>query len=211
MSGFFITMEGVDGSGKSEQSKMLFEYLKSKGHDVILTREPGGTAISEKIRDIILDKSNSLMSKMTEALLYAAARSQTVSELIVPALLDGKIVISDRFLDSSLVYQGIARGLGVDNIEIVNSFATKTVKADITFLLDLRPNDAHKRKLADMAKLDRLELEPEDFHEKVYYGYRQIAEKYSDRIRIIDAARPKDIIHEQIIGILKNVMKGELL
>lgn len=206
MSGIFITMEGPDGSGKSTQIELLKDYLSEKGYDIIVTREPGGTQISEKIRQIILDKENEKMSDMTELMLYVAARAQLVDEVIKPALDKNQVVISDRFVDSSAVYQGIARGLGTKLVYEMNQYAIPRMP-DITFLLDLDAKEGIKRK-KHQAALDRLELEKLSFHEKVVEGYRSLA-KEQDRIVLIDATLPKETIFERIISVLqeRKIMK----
>ena len=200
MSGIFITMEGPDGSGKSTQIELLKDYLSEKGYDIIVTREPGGTQISEKIRQIILDKENEKMSDMTELMLYVAARAQLVDEVIKPALDKNQVVISDRFVDSSAVYQGIARGLGTKLVYEMNQYAISRMP-DITFLLDLDAKEGIKRK-KHQAALDRLELEKLSFHEKVVEGYRSLAQE-QDRIVLIDATLPKETIFERIISVLQ--------
>lgn len=205
MSGFFITMEGGDGSGKSLQAKMLYDYLTGKGRHVILAREPGGTCISEKIREIIIDKENTGMSAITETFLYAAARAQIVAELIRPALLEGKIVICDRFLDSSIVYQGAARGIGSETVDIINSYATGGLKPDITVLFDIDPITALKRK-RKLSSPDRLESENIDFHNKVYKGYKALAEKHPERIFVVDASLPPDDISYTINNKIENCL-----
>ena len=206
MSGIFITMEGPDGSGKSTQIELLNDYLSEKGYDIIVTREPGGTQISEKIRQIILDKENEKMSDMTELMLYVAARAQLVDEVIKPALDKNQVVISDRFVDSSAVYQGIARGLGTKLVYEMNQYAISRMP-DITFLLDLDAKEGIKRK-KHQAALDRLELEKLSFHEKVVEGYRSLAQE-QDRIVLIDATLPKETIFERIISVLqeRKIMK----
>ncbi|MBQ2275138.1 MAG: dTMP kinase [Lachnospiraceae bacterium] len=206
MSGIFITMEGPDGSGKSTQIELLKDYLSEKGYDIIVTREPGGTQISEKIRQIILDKENEKMSDMTELMLYVAARAQLVDEVIKPALDKNQVVISDRFVDSSAVYQGIARGLGTKLVYEMNQYAISRMP-DITFLLDLDAKEGIKRK-KHQAALDRLELEKLSFHEKVVEGYRSLAQE-QDRIVLIDATLPKETIFERIISVLqeRKIMK----
>lgn len=201
MEGFFITMEGPDGSGKSTQIKKLQQFLEEKGHKVVLTREPGGTRISEGIRDIILDKNNTEMDYVTEALLYAAARAQLVSEVIKPALKKGHIVICDRFLDSSIVYQGIGRNLGVDLIEDINKPAIGECMPNITLLLKLSPKEGIRRKAQQGAK-DRLELERLSFHEKVYKGYLMLEERYPNRVKSLDAGDSVDELHQKIVGIV---------
>ncbi len=203
MSGLFITMEGTDGAGKSTQLKLLNEYLKNKGFDVVFVREPGGTNISEKIRDIILDIENKEMHYMTEALLYASSRAQLVNEVINPKLKKGAIVICDRFVDSSIVYQGIARNLGVDVIKKINNIATGGLIPDITFFLDLSPKDAIKRK-KEQKQLDRLESEKSHFYQKVYDGYKMLIKQNSERIKVIDANKSIEEMHKEII---KNLEK----
>lgn len=184
MKGKFISFEGPDGSGKSTQLKLIKEYLENKGFDVLVTREPGGTQISEKIRNIILDPENKEMSMVAEALLYAASRAQLVHEVIIPALNSGKIVIADRFVDSSLVYQGYARGLGEEMIASINGYAIQGTEPEITFLITLPPEIGLSRKNRD-GRLDRLEQENILFHKKVLEGYNNIKNRY-DRIVPID-------------------------
>lgn len=203
--GIFITMEGPDGSGKSTQIALLREYLESKGYDVIITREPGGTTISEAIREIILNKDYKEMAPVTEMLLYASARAQLVSEVIGPAIRTGKAVISDRFIDSSLVYQGMARGLGVETVYNVNSVAIGDYMPDVTFLLDLPAEIGIGRK-KDQKELDRMELESLDFHRDVAEGYRSLAGKYPDRIETVDATLPID----EICGIIRGKVEEVL-
>ena len=197
MSGLFITMEGTDGSGKTTQSELLKNYLEAKGFSVLLTREPGGNLISEKIRDIIIDTENKKMNSRTEALLYAAARAQLVSEIIIPTLKKGDIVICDRFVDSSIVYQGEARRLGTEVISDINLFATDGLEPDITFFLKIDPEQSIERKKIQ-EKLDRIESEKIYFHKKVFYGYISLAEKFSERIKIIDASADINTIHQNI-------------
>ena len=184
--GLFISFEGADGCGKTTQAKLFAEYLRQKGYDVVLTREPGGTPISEKIRNIILDPQCKEEDPKTEMLLFAAARAQHVAELIRPSVNAGKIVICDRFVDSSIAYQGYARGLG-EQVEIVNSYAVDGCFPDITFFFDISPELARARN-AQTDKADRLELEKNEFHRKVYEGFVQLAGKYKDRYVVIDAS-----------------------
>lgn len=206
MQGLFISMEGPDGSGKTTQIDLLKKYLESIGYEIIVTREPGGTAISEAVRGIILNREYTEMSYMTEALLYASARAQLVSEVIKPALDAGKAVISDRFVDSSAVYQGMARGLGVDNVYRINEFATQGIKPDLTIHLDLPAKVGIGRK-REQAELDRMELETIDFHERVAEGYRRLAKHAPERIRTIDATQSIEMIHHQIVGYVKAILK----
>ena len=199
MKGIFITMEGPDGAGKTTQMEMLSASLKERGYEVLLTREPGGTEISEAIRGILLDPANKEMKPETELLLYAAARAQLVQQVIGPAVEAGKAVISDRFVDSSVVYQGIARGLGIETVYAVNRPAIGKYMPDATFLLDLSAKEGIARK-KDQAELDRMEQESLDFHEKVAAGYRTLAERDPERILTIDATLPKEVICDMIKG-----------
>ncbi len=198
MEGIFITMEGPDGSGKSTQIELLKQYLEHKGYDIVIAREPGGTAISEVIREIILDPAHKEMSHMTELLLYAASRAQLVNQVIEPALLEGKAVICDRFVESSAVYQGIGRGLGVDTVYEVNNYALGDVKPKLTIFMDLDAEDGIKRK-REQAKLDRMELEDMTFHRRVVEGYRKLATLYPERIVPIDATLSIEEIHSRIV------------
>ncbi len=197
MKGIFITMEGPDGAGKTTQIRKLSEALQEQGYEVIITREPGGTAISEAIRGILLDPEHKEMKSSTELLLYAAARAQLVAEVIGPAVDAGKAVISDRFVDSSVVYQGIARGLGVETVYEVNRPAIGKYMPDVTILLDLPAEIGIARK-KDQAELDRMEQESLDFHRKVAEGYRQLAARDPKRIQAIDATLPIDVICDMI-------------
>ncbi len=203
--GIFITMEGPDGSGKSTQIALLKEYLEKEGYDVIITREPGGTKISENIREVILNPDYKEMSSVTEMLLYASARAQLIAEVIGPAIDSGKAVISDRFVDSSLVYQGMARGLGVEKVYEINKVAIGDYMPDVTFMLDLPAEVGISRK-KDQKELDRMEQESLDFHRSVAEGYRSMAERFPERIKTIDATLPI----EEICGIIKGRVK-ELL
>ena len=204
MSGLFITFEGTDGSGKSTQIKLLEEYFNREGFSVISIRDPGGTPISEKIRNILLDKRNKGMSYMTETLLYSASRSQLVEQKIIPALKRGSVVICDRFMDSNLVYQGIARKVGVQNVETINNIAIGKIIPDITFFLSLSPKESIKRK-RNKIELDRLEQEKIYFHREVYNGYIKVADKYPKRIKIINAALKVEEIHREIINEISNI------
>ena len=183
--GLFISFEGTDGSGKTTQYRLFAEYLVSLGYEVVTTREPGGTPISEKIRGIILDPENTEMDDMTEALLFAAGRAQHVAQLIRPSVEAGKIVLCDRFMDSSIAYQGYARGLG-DCVRIINEYAVAGMQPDLTFLLDLPPQAGRARNVK-AGKADRLEKQTMEFHSKVYEGYKKLAEIYPDRFIVIDA------------------------
>lgn len=202
--GLFISIEGPDGSGKSTQIKLLEDFLNENGMEAILTREPGGTVISEKIRQIILDKEHIEMDPMTEALLYAASRAQHVTEVIKPALQAGKTVICDRFVDSSIAYQGYGRHLG-DAVRIINEYAVAGCMPDITFLLKVEPSVGKKRIKEE--EQDRLEIEQLDFHNAVFEGYLELEKKYKDRIIGIDATKNIEEISNEIILNMRNILK----
>jgi dTMP kinase len=178
---------------------LLEKFFEEKGFKVILTREPGGTVISEEIRQIILNKEYTNKTHMTDALLYAAARAQHDQEFIRPNIKAGNIVICDRYVDSSIVYQGYARGLGVEKIEAINDYAINGLTPNLTILLDLSSEEGITRKKSQK-ELDRLEMEKNDFHKKVSEGYRMLAKKYSNRIISIDAMKTVDEIHKEIIN-----------
>ena len=201
--GIFITMEGPDGSGKSTQIQYMKEYFEVNNIPCLFTREPGGTVIGEKLREIILDKGNDEMCDMTEALLYAASRAQHVEELIKPALNEGRVVVCDRFIDSSIAYQGYGRALG-DAVRVINENAVCGCMPDVTFLMELDPSIGKSRICQDVQ--DRLELEKLEFHNRVYEGYKEIAKLYSNRFVEINAAREKEEIREDIIGHLDKVL-----
>ncbi len=193
--GFFITLEGVEGAGKTTQIKRLAEVL---GGSVIVTREPGGTPISERIREIFLTDSD--MSASTELLLIAAARAQHVKELIQPALNAGKTVICDRFSDATIAYQGYRKGIDIPLIEKINHIATQGLKPDITFLLDLPPENGLQRKRNSDEPLTRLEHETLASHEKVREGYLAIAKADPRRVILIDAELDEDTIHNLLVA-----------
>ena len=201
--GRLIALEGPDGSGKTTQIILLEKYLKEAGYEVVRTREPGGTEISEKIREIILDNDNCNMSYMCEALLYAASRAQLVSEVIKPALELGKIVICDRFVYSSMVYQGIGRSLGMDRIKKINEAALDGLEADLIFMITIPYEEGLKRKKMQRT-LDRLENSGNEFHKKVFEGYLDICRKY-DKIEVIDGNRDVHEIHKDIINIIRKI------
>ena len=206
MKGLFITLEGSDGCGKSTITKLLTNYLKGEGYNIVTTREPGGTKISEMIRDIILDSKNTKMSSITEALLYAASRAQHVEEIIIPALKEGKIIICERFIDSSLVYQGIGRNLGINKIKEINDFATQNIEPDLTLFFDISPKQAINRRKNRREK-DRLERESVKFHKDVYEGYLKIIDMYPERIKTIDAAGNLDFTFNQVKRLVNDKLK----
>jgi len=203
--GKFITFEGCEGAGKTRQIKLVKEYFEKNGIDYILTREPGGADISEKIRAVILDANNIGMTKVTEALLFSAARAQHIESVIKPALNEGKIVLCDRFIDSSYAYQAYANGLGFDYIKEINERAIDGVMPDATIFLNISPTDAFKRK-GGADKDDRIEQNGLEFHEKVYSGYLALLEKFPDRFLSIDCSGSVLETHEKIIKAL--VKKG---
>lgn len=199
--GAFITLEGCEGCGKSTQSALLCDYLKKSGHEVVLTREPGGTLIAEKIREIILDGENRAMRDKTEALLYAAARIQHVEEKILPLKEQGKIVVCDRFIDSSFAYQAFARGLGYEFVERINSEVIKTCMPDLTLFFDLSPEKGFARK-GGADKDDRVEQSGMEFHKRVYGGYIELARMFPSRIVSVDASGTE----EEVFGEVKKAL-----
>lgn len=210
--GYFITVEGSDGVGKSTQIHNIENYFLKLGYEVQLTREPGGTRIGDKLRDILLDVSNDEMNEMTEMLIYAASRAQHIKELIEPSLKKGKIVISDRYIDSSIAYQGYGRKLGEDAVKIVNEYASFGLIPDLTFWLDLDPELGRKRILSRSiiqdkdVTFDRIELEKNDFHNRVREGYKEIARKNPERVHRIDASLKADDVWEEIELILRKII-----
>ena len=197
----FITFEGPDGSGKSTIIQKVYDYLIENNYDVIKTREPGGSPIAEKIRNLILDTENTKMGYRTEALLYAASRAQHVEETIIPALNENKIVLCDRFLISSLAYQGVGRDLGIENVRKINKFAINGVYPDFVLFFDVDPITTLKRK-SSLDTADRLEKEGNNFHERVYNGYKEILNSEKN-IEIIDATQSVEDVFSQCIKVLK--------
>jgi len=195
MKGKFITFEGSEGCGKSTQSKMLYLYLKKKNYPVVYLREPGGVKISEKIRDILLDAKNESMSPECEMLLYMAARAQVVSAIVKPALSAGKIVICDRFMDSTLAYQGYGLGMEISLIKSVGSFVTGGIKPDLTILMDLPVKKGLKHR---EASLDRIEQRSLAYHSKVRRGYLKLARLEPDRIKIVKVNKDKNKTQQAI-------------
>ncbi len=201
MKGTFITFEGCEGAGKSTQIRLLSQYLAERGKECVVTREPGGSAISEAIRTVILDGKNTAMTDECEALLYAAARAQHLSDTVLPALEAGKTVLCDRYLFSSFAYQGYGRGLDMDFLRAVNSFALQGHMPDITLFLDIPPRSAFERKHgADQN--DRIEQAGEAFHARVYQGYLRLAEEYPGQIVRVDCSGTKFETNEKIRALL---------
>ncbi|NQV14890.1 dTMP kinase [bacterium] len=193
----FISFEGIDGSGKSTQCKMLYHELLDRGYSVYLFREPGGTSISEKIRDILLDKENEGMSPITEMLLYFASRNQLITEKLTPALEKGQIVLLDRFVDSTIAYQGFGRDLSLDSIRKVADVAIGEVRPDLTVLVDTPLETAEDR--LDKKVLDRLEAENAGFKERTRNGYLQLAKEEPDRFLVLDGRRSIEELKEAVI------------
>ena len=204
----FITLEGIEGSGKTTQIKNIVEFLENKGYDCVVTREPGGTKIGEKIRSILLDPENRDMEPACELLLYFSDRVQHIKELINPALSEGKTIICDRFFDATLVYQGYARGLSIDLIIKLHEMIAYGLKPDITILLDLLPEIGLSRAWEQIdngsrsGDETRFEKETLLFHEKIRAGYLELARLEPKRFRIIDASKNKDQVKQQIINAL---------
>ncbi len=196
MKGLFIVMEGPDGSGKTTQINLLKEYLEEEGYECLITREPGGTVIGEEVRQLILNPEYREMSSVTEMLLYAASRAQLMHEVIGPALEAGKIVISDRFVDSSIVYQGIARNLGISTVSAVNAPGIGIYRPDGIFFIDLSEAEGLRRK-KEQKKLDRMEQEGIDFHHMVSEGYRKVLSGRPEVIKI-DGGRSIETIQKKI-------------
>ncbi len=202
--GLFIAFEGVEGAGKGTQIRLAKEYLESQGRDVLVTREPGGTSVGEKLRELLLDHETGVVDARTEALLFAASRAQHVTSVIRPALAEGKIVICDRYIDSSLAYQGWARGLGEQDVLTLNVWATQGLFPDLTILLHLEPEAGLLRSLEEP---DRIEMEGGAFHAKVADGYLKIAEEHPERFVVIDADDTPDKVHEQVVQALQRALR----
>lgn len=203
--GYFVVFEGGEGAGKSTQMTDFVEWLRVQGKDVVTTREPGGTSIGERIRAIVLDDEAAEMDEHTEALLYAADRAQHANEVVLPALKQGKVVVSDRYLDSSLAYQGLARGLGLEEIYRISEWATGGLLPDLVFFLSLDPRAGLQR---TEGKKDRIENAGEDFHDKVKAAYLQLAKRFPARFVVVDAARPKSEVHAEIVSVYERRAAG---
>lgn len=206
--GYFISSEGPEGAGKTTVMNLLGERLKEEGYDILMTREPGGIMVSEKIRDIILDNEHTMMDSRTEALLYAASRRQHLVEKVQPAIDAGKIVICDRFIDSSLAYQGYARGIGIDEILAINQFAIGKMLPDKTILFDIEPSLGLSRINAHNGReKNRLDAESLTFHQKVREGYLLLVKKYPERIKVVDASYPIEEVFEKVYKVIKRELE----
>ncbi|MFS0821063.1 dTMP kinase [Bacillus sp. 1P02SD] len=210
MTGYFITLEGPEGAGKTTVLGILQEELSKKGYDVVSTREPGGIDIAEQIRSVILDKNNTKMDARTEALLYAASRRQHLVEKVIPALEEGKMVLCDRFVDSSLAYQGYARELGIDEVLSINEFAINGLMPSLTLFFDIQPEKGLTRiKKNDDREVNRLDLEKLSFHQKVYEGYVKVADRFKDRFYTINAENSLDVVTKEALELIEShVHKG---
>ena len=204
--GKFITFEGNDGCGKTTISNRIYKQLLAEGYPVIMTREPGGIDIAEQIRGVILNPKNITMDGRCEALLYAAARRQHLVEKVIPALKQGKIVLCDRFIDSSLAYQGVARGLGIDEVHNINEFAIDDAMPDATILLRVDAEIGLAR-IASRQQKDRLDEESEKFHHLVAKGYDEVVKRYPKRIHIIDATQSEEAVYEATYKLIKELVK----
>jgi dTMP kinase len=206
--GMFISLEGPEGAGKTTIISMLMTELELRGYQVLQTREPGGIEIAEKIRNVILDKSHTAMDPRTEALLYAAARRQHLVEKVDPALESGKIVLCDRFIDSSLAYQGHARGLGIDDVYSINQFAIGDRMPDLTIYFDIDPVIGLNRiNQHDNREVNRLDLEDIQFHYKVREGYELLLKRFPDRMKKIDAADPLEVVFSKAKDLILSSLK----
>ncbi|GAB4537213.1 MAG: dTMP kinase [Thermodesulfovibrionia bacterium] len=197
----FISFEGIEGTGKTTQVRLLADYLKAKGYDVITTEEPGGTPIGRKIRELLLHPQNS-MDPLTELLLYYSSRAQHIREVIYPSLVLNRIVITDRFTDSTIAYQGYGRGIDLKTIKRLNEIVTPNIKPFLTFLLDIEVEEGLRRN-REMGKDDRFEIETIEFHKLVRKGYLKLAGEEPNRIRLIDASRGIDEVHKEIVRIFE--------
>lgn len=203
--GLFITFEGPDGCGKTTVCRKVYEMLLENGIEAIHTREPGGIDIAEQIRDVILDPKNTAMDAKTEALLYAASRRQHLVQKVLPALAEGKVVVCERFIDSSLAYQGYGRQIGFDEVLSINEFAIGDTFPDITIYLDVNEEVGLSR-IKNRSFKDRLDIESIEFHHRVNEGYAKVVEHFKDRIRVVDASKPLD----EVIKTSYDIVKGML-
>jgi len=199
--GIFITFEGCDGSGKSTQIKWVSEALKKRGVDVLTTREPGGTPFGELVRSLLLDPNGPERTPLAEMLMYSAARAEIVARVIAPALLEGKVVLSERFFDSTTVYQGYAGGIPIPDIETINRISTVGLTPDLTFVLDLKDPQVFHARLGPKKK-DKIESRDEEYHRRVREGYRDLARRYPERIRVVDASLTEDEVFGAVMSVI---------
>lgn len=208
MKGKFITFEGTDGSGKTSVIKEVERYLKVAGYDVVITREPGGVSISEQVRNVIHDVQNTEMDPVCEALLYAASRRQHLVQKVLPLLAEGKVVLCDRYVDSSLAYQGYARGVGIDKVKAINEFATDGVYPDLTLFINVRPEVGLARILAHQQthEYNRLDREPSEFHKRTHDGYLELCKLYPERIKSVDGERTVKEVSFDCFKLIKEIL-----
>ena len=206
--GIFISFEGNDGSGKSTAVRGVYDELVKRGYDVVVTREPGGSKIAEKIRSLILDNDNVGMDERTEALLYAASRREHVVKVIKPALEQKKIVLCDRYVDSSLAYQGYARGIGIDEVYEMNMYATEGLLPDLTVFVVADPEVGFQRIRRNQRELDRLEHEAIKFHKDVYLGYIKTCEKFPERIKKINGEQLLEDAVNEAVSVVVSFVEG---
>lgn len=208
--GFFISIEGGEGAGKTSLIRQLVNRMQSKGNNVIATREPGGIGIAERIRTLILDTEHTKMDAKTEALLYAAARRQHLVEKVIPALKSGCIVICDRFVDSSLAYQGHARGLGIDEVWQINQFAIGDTMPDLTVYMDISPETGLARiAQSPEREVNRLDLEQQSFHEKVREGYHMVMKRFPGRIQRVNAEEKPDKVLQSVLAVVESRLEQQ--
>lgn len=203
--GFFVTFEGGEGAGKSIQVEILVSHLHEEGYNVVVTREPGGTRIGEQIRNITHSPENVDLDPVAEAYLMAAARAQHVAEIIAPALLAGKVVVCDRYVDSSIAYQGYGRKLGPDKIAKLNTLAVNGAIPDLTILLNVSPQLSLKRRGKSLKPKDRLDLQQRDFYDRVWQGYMEIAKKEPSRV-VVDASHSIESVAADVWRVVKNLL-----
>lgn len=199
----FITLEGPDGSGKTTQARLLAEWLRERGHEVVMTREPGGTDIGDQIRAVLHDPDNTAMDARTEILLYSASRAQHVAQRIRPALAAGKIVISDRYADSTLAYQGYGRGLDLEALRTITAFATGDLTPDLTLYLDIVPQEGLQRRRLGGDEWNRMDAQALEFYQRVRAGYLELAKQEPERWVMIDAARSAEEVHTEIRALVQ--------
>ena len=204
----FITLEGPEGSGKTTQIRLLAEWLRQQGYQVVLTREPGGTAIGDQIRDVLHDLDNTAMNARTEILLYSASRAQHVAQLIRPSLAAGKIIISDRYADSTLAYQGYGRGLDLEMLETITAFATGDLAPDLTLYLDIVAKEGLQRRQLGGGEWNRLDAEALEFHQRVRSGYLEMVKQEPERWVVLDAARSVEEVQAEIRAVVQTYLKN---
>ncbi|ATP92505.1 MULTISPECIES: dTMP kinase [Bacillus] len=208
MSGMFITFEGPEGAGKTTVIRKVYEEMERQGYAVMATREPGGIDIAEQIREVILNEKNTKMDAKTEALLYAAARRQHLAEKVEPALKRGETVLCDRFVDSSLAYQGYARGLGIEEVKSINDFAINGTMPQMTIYFSITPEEGLKRIDANQGReKNRLDMETLNFHQMVREGYEQVIAQSPERFRVVDASQPVQDVFNEVFQLVQDTLK----